>query len=172
MKWRRYSPNTGDHIKATNVTDLDGKSIDNEFNVGVPARADKGDYGYEFFIVKEDGDVTFTQMDKGWTDIYDIKLSADKNGMLDTDDTDGINLLTDLRLVEKGKENDKVTFANPIIYTDKTTVTYSQETNILHAVSAMAKGDPKRGDKTDGTVKYSYEKKNGNIEDRCPTPVC
>mgnify|MGYP003181525689 CR=1 FL=1 len=23
MKWRRYSPNTGDHIKATNVTDLD-----------------------------------------------------------------------------------------------------------------------------------------------------
>ena len=161
MKWRRYSPNKGDHIKATKVTDLDGKSIDNEFNVGIPARADKGDYGYEFFIVKEDGDVTFTQMDEGWTDIYDIKLSANENGMLGTD---GINLLTDLRLVEKGKENDKVTFANPIIYTDKTTVTYSQETNILHAVSAMAKGDPERGDKTDGTVRYSYERKNGNIE--------
>ncbi|WP_288919770.1 hypothetical protein [uncultured Prevotella sp.] len=161
MKWRRYSPNTGDHIKATNVTDLDGKSIDNEFNVGVPARLDRGDYGYEFFIVKEDDDVTFTQMDEGWTDIYDIKLSADKNGMLDTD---GINLLTDLRLVEKGKENDNVKFANSIIYTDKTTVTYSQEPNILHAVTAMAPGDPKRGDTTDGTVKYSYEKKNGNIE--------
>lgn len=160
MKWRRYSPNTGDHIKAKNVTDLDGKSID-IFNVGKPARADKGDYGYEFFIVKSDGDVTFTQTDEGWTDIYDIKLSADKNGMLDTD---GINLLTDLRLVEKEKENDKVTFANPIIYTDKKTVTYSQETNILHAVSAMAKGDPKRGDTTDGTVRYSYERKNGNIE--------
>lgn len=160
MKWRRYSPNTGDHIKAKNVTDLDGKSID-IFNVGKPARADKGDYGYEFFIVMSDGDVTFTQTDEGWTDIYDIKLSADKNGMLDTD---GINLLTDLRLVEKEKGNDKVTFANPIIYTDKTTVTYSQETNILHAVSAMAKGDPKRGDKTDGTVRYSYAKKDGNID--------
>ena len=161
MKWRRYSPNKGDHIQATNVTDLDGQSIDNKFNVGVPSCPDNGDFGYEFFIVKADGDVTFTQTDEGWTDIYDIKLSADENGMLGTD---GINLLTDLRLVEKGKENDKVTFANPIIYTDKTTVTYSQETNILHAVSAMAKGDPKRGDKTDGTVRYSYERKNGNIE--------
>lgn len=163
MKWRRYSPNKGDHIQATNVTDLDGQSIDNKFNVGVPSRPDNGDFGYEFFIVKADGDVTFTQTDEGWTDIYDIKLSADENGMLGTD---GINLLTDLRLVEKGKENDKVTFANSIIYTDtdKKTVTYSQETNILHAVSAMAKGDPKRDDKTDGTVRYSYERKNGNIE--------
>ena len=135
MKWRRYSPNTGDHIKATNVTDLDGKSIDNEFNVGVPARADKGDYGYEFFIVKEDGDVTFTQMDEGWTDIYDIKLSADKNGMLDTD---GINLLTDLRLVEKDKLP-RITL-KPIVYTGNTTVTYSQETGILHIMSCMANG--------------------------------
>lgn len=156
MKWRRYSPNTGDHIKATNVTDLDGKSIDNEFNVGVPARLDRGDYGYEFFIVKEDGDVTFTQMDEGWTDIYDIKLSADENGMLGTD---GINLLTDLRLVEKGKENSDPKFVSPIVYTGNTTVTYSQAPNDVHAMTSMAQGVG-----SDGTIKYSYAKKDGNID--------
>lgn len=156
MKWRRYSPNTGDHIKATNVTDLDGKFIDNEFNVGVPARLDRGDYGYEFFIVKEDGDVTFTQMDEGWTDIYDIKLSADKNGMLGTD---GINLLTDLRLVEKGKENSDPKFVSPMVYTGNTTVTYSQAPNDVHAMTSMAQGVG-----SDGTIKYSYAKKDGNID--------
>lgn len=157
MKWRRYSPNIGDHIKATNVTDLDGKSKDNKiFNVGVPARADKGDYGYEFFIVKSDGDVTFTQTDEGWTDIYDIKLSADKNGMLDTD---GINLLTDLRLVEKGKENSDPKFVSPIVYTGNTTVTYSQAPNDVHAMTSMAQGVG-----SDGTIKYSYAKKDGNID--------
>ena len=156
MKWRRYSPNKGDHIKATNVTDLDGKFIDNEFNVGVPARLDRGDYGYEFFIVKEDGDVTFTQMDEGWTDIYDIKLSADKNGMLGTD---GINLLTDLRLVEKGKENSDPKFVSPIVYTGNTTVTYSQAPNDVHAMTSMAQGVG-----SVGTIKYSYAKKDGNID--------
>lgn len=149
MKWRRYSPNTGDHIKATNVTDLDGKSIDNEFNVGVPARADKGDYGYEFFIVKEDGDVTFTQMDEGWTDIYDIKV-ADEKGIM----TDG-NLQTDLRLIE----NNKTDYAKTIVYSGSTTVTYSQETGILHIMSCMYNTDAG----TKGTVKYSVKRKDGNV---------
>ena len=147
MKWRRYSPNTGDHIKATKVTDLDGKSIDNKFNVGVPARLDKGDYGYEFFIVKEDGDVTFTQMDEGWTDIYDIKV-ADEKDMFGKDG----NLLTDLRLIEK----DKTDYAKTIVYSGSTTVTYSQETGILHIMSCMANG-------SDGTVKYSVKRKDGNV---------
>jgi hypothetical protein len=146
MKWRRYSPNTGDHIKATNVTDLDGKSIDNTFNVGVPARLDKGDYGYEFFIVKEDGDVTFKQMDEGWTDIYDIKV-ADEKGIM----TDG-NLQTDLRLIE----NNKTDYAKTIVYSGSTTVTYSQEIGILHIMSCMANG-------SDGTVKYSVKRKDGNV---------
>lgn len=146
MKWRRYSPNTGDHIKATNVTDLDGKSIDNTFNVGVPERLDKGDYGYEFFIVKSDGDVTFTQTDEGWTDIYDIKV-ADEKGIM----TDG-NLQTDLRLIE----NNKTDYAKTIVYSGSTTVTYSQETGILHIMSCMANG-------SDGTVKYSVKRKDGNV---------
>ena len=158
MKWRRYSPNKGDHIKATNVTDLDGKSIDNTFNVGVPARLDKGDYGYEFFIVKSDSDVTFTQTDVGWTDIYDIMVANSS----DIVEADG-NLKTDLRLVEIGKESSTTNFANPIVYTGNTTVRYSQEPGILHALSSMAKGDSKKGDTTDGTIKYSYTKKEGNI---------
>lgn len=152
MKWRRYSPNTGDHIKATNVTDLDGKFIDNEFNVGVPARLDKGDYGYEFFIVENDGDVTFTQTDEGWTDIYDIKVADEKDIM-----TDG-NLQTDLRLIEK----DKTDYANPIVYSGSTTVKYSQETGILHILSCMS-NSKKNEDDTKGTVKYSVKRKEGNV---------
>lgn len=158
MKWRRYSANTGDHIKATNVTDLNGKSIDKTFNVGVPSRPDKKDYGYEFFIVKADGDVTITQNDDGWTDIYDI-LVANSSDIFEADG----NLKTDLRLVEIGKESSDPNFANPIVYTGNTTVRYSQEPGILHALSSMAKGDSKKGDMTDGTIKYSYTKKEGNI---------
>lgn len=159
MKWRRYSANTGDHILATNVTDLNGNSIDNTFNVGVPSRPDNLDYGYEFFIVKADGDVTFTQTDVGWTDIYDIMVANSS----DIVEADG-NLKTDLRLVEIGKESSTTNFANPIVYTGNTTVTYSQETGILHALSSMAKGDSRKGDTTDGTIKYSYAKKDGNIK--------
>ena len=148
MKWRRYSPYHGDHIQATNVTDLKGTEITNTktFNVGVPERADRGDYGYEFFIVKEDGDVTFKQMDEGWTDIYDIKV-ADEKGIM----TDG-NLQTDLRLIE----NNKTDYAKTIVYSGSTTVTYSQETGILHIMSCMANG-------SDGTVKYSVKRKDGNV---------
>lgn len=158
IKWCRYTANHGDHIQASNVTDLNGKEITGKFNVGVPSRHNKenGNYGYEFFIVKEDGDVTFTQMDEGWTDIYDIKLSADKNGMLGTD---GINLLTDLRLVEKGKENSDPKFVSPMVYTGNTTVTYSQAPNDVHAMTSMAQGVG-----SDGTIKYSYAKKDGNID--------
>ena len=154
IKWCRYSANHGDHIKATNVTDLNGTEItnENEFNVGsLPHRDIKGNgSGYEFFIVKEDGDVTFTQTDEGWTDIYDIKV-ADEKGIM----TDG-NLQTDLRLIENNKTN----YAKTIVYSGSTTVTYSQETGILHIMSCMANGN----DGTKGTVKYSVKPKEGNVE--------
>lgn len=149
IKWCRYTANHGDHIQASNVTDLNGKEITGKFNVGVPSRHNKenGNYGYEFFIVKEDGDVTFKQMDEGWTDIYDIKV-ADEKGIM----TDG-NLQTDLRLIE----NNKTDYAKTIVYSGSTTVTYSQETGILHIMSCMANG-------SDGTVKYSVKRKDGNID--------
>ncbi len=152
IKWCRYTVNHGDHIQASNVTDLNGKEITGKFNVGVPSRHNKenGDYGYEFFIVKEDGDVTFKQMDEGWTDIYDIKV-ADEKGIM----TDG-NLQTDLRLIE----NNKTDYAKTIVYSGSTTVTYSQETGILHVMSCMADGDGG----TKGTVKYTFVRKEGNVE--------
>lgn len=151
IKWCRYSPATGDHIEASNVTDLNGKEIKTIFNVGVPSRHDKGvDYGYEFFIVKEDGDVTFKQMDEGWTDIYDIKVADEKEIM-----TDG-NLQTDLRLIEYNKTD----YANTIVYSGSTTVKYSQETGILHVMSCMYNTD----DGTKGTVKYTFVRKEGNVK--------
>ena len=151
IKWCRYTVNHGDHIQATNVTDLKGKEITEKFNVGVPSRHNKenGNYGYEFFIVKEDGDVTFTQTDEGWTDIYDIKVANEKDIM-----TDG-NLQTDLRLIENNKTN----YAKTIVYSGNTTVSYSQNTGDLHVMSCMANGN----DGTKGTVKYSVKRKDGNV---------
>ena len=161
IKWCRYTVNHGDHIQATNVTDLKGTEITNTntFNVGVPSRhnKDKGDYGYEFFIVKEDGDVTFTQKDDGWTDIFDIKV-ANKEKMVDTDGNP-LTGITDMRLVEERKDNVAPKYSNPLIYTGSTTITFSQNTGDLHVMSCMANGN----DGTKGTVKYSVKRKDGNV---------
>ena len=162
IKWCRYSANHGDHIKATNVTDLNGTEItnENEFNVGsLPHRDIKGNgSGYEFFIVKEDGDVTFTQTDDGWTDIYDIYV-ADKEKMVDADGNP-LTGITDMRLVQIGKEKANPKYSNTLIYTGSTTVTYSQKTGDLNVMSCMADGDGG----TKGTVKYTFVRKEGNVE--------
>jgi hypothetical protein len=160
IKWCRYTVNHGDHIQATNVTDLNGKEITGKFNVGVPSRHNKenGNYGYEFFIVKEDGDVTFTQKDDGWTDIFDIKV-ANKEKMVDTDGNP-LTGITDMRLVEERKDNVAPKYSNPLIYTGSTTITFSQNTGDLHVMSCMADGDGG----TKGTVKYTFVRKEGNVE--------
>lgn len=53
-------------------------------------------------------------------------------------------------------ENNKTDYAKTIVYSGSTTVTYSQETGILHIMSCMANG-------SDGTVKYSVKRKDGNV---------
>lgn len=134
IKWVRYTAGKGDHITATNATDLNGKDITSTFNIGRTTH----DYGYEFFIVKADGGISFTPTDDGWIDIYNIKV------------TDAMPP-TDMILVEKGSKN----YANPLTYTNNTTVNYSQAPAALHIVTCMAG--------TQGTVKYSAVRKEGNI---------
>lgn len=72
VRWARYNKNTGDHIKATNLLDLDGKVVSQPFNIGRPAH----NYGWAMFTVKANGDVTFTPTDNGWTDIESIQVYA------------------------------------------------------------------------------------------------
>ncbi len=83
----RVIPNNGAIISATNVTDLAGKSVDENFTItrsqidyredGVLATDANGARvipGYYTFIVKEDGDVSFTLADQGYLDVLAIEI--------------------------------------------------------------------------------------------------
>ncbi len=68
--WQRHQE-SGDIIQLTNLTDLEGRSID-----GQTINAGNGS-GYMEFIVKNDGDISFKQADPsgiGWTNIYRITV--------------------------------------------------------------------------------------------------
>lgn len=133
IKWFRYAPDKGDHVQATNTTDLYGKNITTTFHLGSGYR----DFGYEFFIVKDNGNVSFTPTDDGWINIYDITVA---NTMPSTD----------MRLVEIGMEVADEKIVNPRTYTSNTTVNYSKKFGVLHTSSCM-------------DVKYSATRKEGNI---------
>ena len=81
IKTYRHSPNTGDEIHVTNVTDLDGAPVTTNLMTIVQSTNQGRDlynaiYGWLEFIVAEDGDVTFNVVDqKGWTHIKQIAVS-------------------------------------------------------------------------------------------------
>ena len=89
IKWSRYSENHGDRIRVNNVTDLSGNSMDGAtITVGAGSNVNQnGGNGYHEFIVRNNGDVTFTVAQNGWINIYEI-------------DIDGEFINTDLRLAD------------------------------------------------------------------------
>ena len=89
IKWSRYSENHGDRIRVNNVTDLGGNSMDGAtITVGAGSNVNQnGGNGYHEFIVRNNGDVTFTVAQDGWINIYEI-------------DIDGEFINTDLRLAD------------------------------------------------------------------------
>lgn len=83
IKWSRYSPNRGDKMVASNVTDLGGTLIEQPFSIGAGGNVNRnGGTGYHEFIVAADGDVTFTLNQDGWLNIYEINVDEP---FLDTD---------------------------------------------------------------------------------------
>lgn len=72
IKWERHSEATGDRFKVTNLLDLDGNEMTQDFQIGSLGNG----YGYAMFKVKADGDVTFTGINKGWTNIYSLQVYA------------------------------------------------------------------------------------------------
>lgn len=85
MRWLRYSSLQGDLVKVSNLKDLDGTEITKSFRVG-SRQGGSTKKGYQEFIVKADGDVTFTLQpegtNRGYVDIEEIAVS---NDFLDTD---------------------------------------------------------------------------------------
>lgn len=84
IKWSRYSKNHGDKVTVYNVTDLNGTDMNaKEMTVGAGGNVDRnGGTGYHEFIVKDNGDVTFTVAQNGWVNIYEIMVD---NNFIPTD---------------------------------------------------------------------------------------
>ena len=81
IKWARYSPGNGEKMRVTNLKDLatpTGTLITKAFPIGAGVNVDRnGGTGYHEFVVAENGDVTFTLDQIGWTNIYKIDVSND-----------------------------------------------------------------------------------------------
>ena len=77
IMWRHENSNSGTKFAATNLTDLRGKDVDKEFLITESAQRGNSNIrfvGYYSFIVKGDGDVTFTLADAGNCDIQSIRI--------------------------------------------------------------------------------------------------
>ena len=115
IKTYRHSPNVGDFVHATNVTDLEGNTYDgtnmdfmvlNQSGVGTEGLLPRK-YGWIVFKVAADGDVTFQVTDKGWTHIKKVMV-AEK--FYDIDEfyeatPDNTAFDSDLILAKEGAEN-------------------------------------------------------------------
>jgi hypothetical protein len=154
VKWQRYSPNRGDLIKATNLTDLEGKDITSTFNVGVPAHSSL--LGYETFKVKDNNDVSFTLSGEGWVNIYSIEVFS------------GDWKATDLRLVQKPYDpNANPKYTNPLKYKQSQEnpqlVSYDQDPSNCFTPSCMSTGTGANY-YVKGTIKYTLTRKAGNVD--------
>lgn len=75
LMWRHESTNAGSNFTATNLKDLRGKAVEEEFQITESARRAIRRYvGAYSFIVANDGDVTFTLQDEGSNDLQSIRI--------------------------------------------------------------------------------------------------
>lgn len=71
IHWARHADGNGELFKATNLTDLDGKPMTDNFDIGTPGK----DRGYALFTASADGDVTLTSQN-GWAAIQSVEVYA------------------------------------------------------------------------------------------------
>ena len=75
LLWRHDAGGSGSNFTATNLKDLRGKDVDQEFEITESASREIRRYvGAYSFIVANDGDVTFTLQDYGNNDIQSIRI--------------------------------------------------------------------------------------------------
>lgn len=115
IKTYRHSPNTGDFIHVTNVTDLDGNTYDGTNNMDLMVLNQSGvgedgllarRYGWIVFKAAADGDVTFQVTDKGWTHIKKVMISESFYDIDEfyEDEPDATAFDSDMILAKQGAE--------------------------------------------------------------------
>lgn len=72
LNWRHFTDESGSSFSATNLKDLRNKVIDETFKI--TKSQDANQRGWYSFEVVADGDVTFTLMDGGYTDILSVRI--------------------------------------------------------------------------------------------------
>ena len=79
LNWKHDADGSGSTYTATNLKDLRGKAVDEQFEITRSTDAHRGLYSFE---VVADGDVTFTLHDNGNTDL--LKVRVYKGGYVST----------------------------------------------------------------------------------------
>ncbi len=75
INWKRDTETSGGTFTATNVTDLRGKTVSEQFVITGSRNRDTKDLGgWTSFIVVSDGDVKFTLEDTGYNDLLSVRI--------------------------------------------------------------------------------------------------
>ena len=75
LNWKRDAETSGGTFTATNVTDLRGKTVSEQFVITGSRNRDTKDLGgWTSFIVASDGDVKFTLEDTGYNDLLSVRI--------------------------------------------------------------------------------------------------
>ncbi len=75
INWKRDTETSGGTFTATNVTDLRGKTVSEQFVITGSRNRDTRDLGgWTSFIVASDGDVKFTLEDTGYNDLLSVRI--------------------------------------------------------------------------------------------------
>ena len=75
LNWKHDASGSGSSFEATHLKDLRNKVINESFLITESAERNKDNHvGRYSFIVAEDGDVTFTLKDNGYTDILSVRI--------------------------------------------------------------------------------------------------
>lgn len=75
INWKRDAETSGATFTATNVTDLRGKTVSEQFVITGSRNRDTKDLGgWTSFIVASDGDVKFTLEDTGYNDLLSVRI--------------------------------------------------------------------------------------------------
>lgn len=75
LNWKRDAETSGGTFTATNVTDLRGKTVSEQFVITGSRNRDTKDLGgWTSFIVTSDGNVKFTLEDTGYNDLLSVRI--------------------------------------------------------------------------------------------------
>ena len=146
LRWQRYAPQTGDLVSVSNLNDLKGNKITMKFRVGTPVGAEDNKRGYQYFIVNDNGNVTFT-------------LESEKNGYVDIEEIAVADKLEDLptqfNVSTNESGNTSHTYYYPASSTEKPEVT-------LRAVNCTSSLAPQYTvEKKDGSTDFGFTHSNG-----------